>query len=430
MRFFLFLLLIPLFAYCGNDDINLDGIRFESTERIRTRIGETIQLRLEEVPKNFNGTFCWRIDGREFSTEQNPELTFERYGTGMITVTLKSGAQSRTLTRHYFSAKVAEHQVVMYIPSWQPYRAQPWDKMTHLILCFGTINSNGSVNVADVRRVLTPAIREAQNHGVQVLLAIGGGDALTEPGGVDYYGFTNAKRNPVTRALAIQNLVNLVDEMNLCGIDVDYEHWDKSGVFNPDNAVRAHYLEIFVRELREALSERYLLTAAISQFMLQRGFFPETMHRHLDLVNLMIYDFRGPWNPNDIGPHSHWEFFTSFISQAQRAGIPDHKIIPGVPFYGVRFWTDNHGIRRAEHIVYREIVRRDPAAAQVEHRWDFGADFGVVYFDGLPMIRRKTEFIMAQNLGGIMAWEITQDAPFTSDLSLLRAIDEIIGTSR
>ena len=428
MKKFLILLLIPLFAYCGNDDVNLDGIRFDSSERIRTRIGDTVQLKLE-VPNGFNGTFSWTMDGREFSTEQNPELTFERYGTGVIAVTVRSGGQSRTLSRHYFSAKVAERQVIMYIPSWQPYRQQPWDKMTHLILCFGTINSDGSVNVADVRRVLTPAIRDAQNHGVHVLLSIGGGDALVEPGGVDYYGFTNAKRNPATRALAIQNLVKLVDEMNLCGIDVDYEHWDKSGVFNPDNAVRAHYLKIFVRELREALPERYLLTAAIAQFMLHHNFFPETLHRYFDFVNLMIYDFRGPWNPNDIGPHSPWDFFATFIWQARQAGIPDHKIIAGVPFYGVRFWTDNNGIRRAEHIVYREIVRRNPAAAQVEHRWDFGPNFGVVYFDGLPMIRRKAEFVVTQNLGGIMAWEITQDAPYTSDLSLLRAIDEIIGTS-
>ena len=421
MKKLLLLLLTPLFVFCGNrnnaDDSLLAEVRFTSPEHIRSQVGAVIQLGVE-VPRNFNGTFSWAIDNLPFSTEQNPVLQFERYGTGRITVTVTSASgQSRTLAAGYFSAKNKEFQVGMYLPSWRPYRPQPWHQMTHLYLCFGTINRDGSVDIEMIRNTLLPAITDAHKHGVKVLLSIGGGDADV-PG---EYGFTEAKRHEHTRNIMIRNLVAIVKELNLCGIDVDYEHWD----YTPpglDNPVRAANLEILIRDLRAALPEDRMLTAAISMFMLNNNFFREEVHRYLDKVNLMIYDYRGPWRPQDVGPHSHWEFFVDFIAAARRAGIPDHKIIPGVPFYGVRFFNSPSGAPRAEHITYADIIRRYPNAAHV-NRWQ--SDFGIIYYDGMPMIRQKTEFIVSERLGGIMAWEITQDTDIP-EKSLLNVIDDVL----
>ena len=424
MRKLWILLLTPFFVLCGNnnttDDPLLEKIEFTSPTHIRSRVGSTVQLGLQ-VPDNFNGTFSWKLNNVVFSTEQNPTLEFHRYGTGRIVATVTSASgQSRSLIANYFVAKNKEFQVGMYLPSWRPYRPHPWQKMTHLYLCFGTIGFDGSVDTDMIRSTLLPAITDAHNHGVHVLLSIGGGDA-----DVEVYGFTEAKRNAATRRVLVENLVAVVKELNLCGIDVDYEHWDYT--MGPDNAVRAENLGHLIRELRAAMPDDLLLTAAISMFMLTNNFFPEEVHRHLDLVNLMIYDYRGPWRPHDVGPHSHWEFFVDFIAAARRANIPDHKIIPGVPFYGVRFFTGPGGMPRAEHITYGEIVRRFPGAEHVNELHIDG--FGSIFYDGMPMIRKKSEFVVSEQLGGIMAWEITQDSDSPST-SLLRVIDDVIGTSR
>jgi GH18 family chitinase len=51
-------------------------------------------------------------------------------------------------------------------------------------------------------------------------------------------------------------------------------------------------------------------------------------------------------------------------------------------------------------------------------------DGNVLYYNGLPTIRRKTELAMKE-AGGIMIWQVMGDAP--GPKSLLRAINEVAG---
>jgi GH18 family chitinase len=46
---------------------------------------------------------------------------------------------------------------------------------------------------------------------------------------------------------------------------------------------------------------------------------------------------------------------------------------------------------------------------------------GLIYYNGLPTIRKKTELAFA-NTGGVMIWQLLQDSP--GEHSLLSAIDE------
>ena len=43
-----------------------------------------------------------------------------------------------------------------------------------------------------------------------------------------------------------------------------------------------------------------------------------------------------------------------------------------------------------------------------------------IYFNGIKTIERKTQFAIKKGLGGVMIWEIGQDA--SGDSSLLKAI--------
>jgi hypothetical protein len=51
-----------------------------------------------------------------------------------------------------------------------------------------------------------------------------------------------------------------------------------------------------------------------------------------------------------------------------------------------------------------------------------------VYFNGPATIRRKTAFALESGLGGVMAWELGQDAP--GDRSLLRVIRSLVDKPR
>ena len=45
-----------------------------------------------------------------------------------------------------------------------------------------------------------------------------------------------------------------------------------------------------------------------------------------------------------------------------------------------------------------------------------------IWYNGLPTIRAKSQYVVAEGLGGMMIWSLDGDGP--GDKSLLRAIDE------
>jgi GH18 family chitinase len=190
-----------------------------------------------------------------------------------------------------------------------------------------------------------------------------------------------------------------------------------------DNIERSRNLALFNSGLKAALPDGAQMTTAISLFMLNNGFFTEAMHKPMDLVNLMIYDATGPWESSTVGPHSDWDFFQNTIAMARSINMPDSKIIPGVPFYGVRFKSATSSVG-AEHMTYGDIVSKYPGAEDKNEITD-----DLIYYDGKPMIRQKARYVMDNNLGGIMFWEITQDSKDPSK-SLLNVIDDVIGTSK
>lgn len=414
------LLLISLNTFCGKDAAGSDNsdalllnkITLASPAEVKSKVGQTIDLKLD-VPAGFTGSFSWTYDNNVFSTDQNTKLKLDKAGSGQIVVTATTASgKTKRLTTFYFAAKDEKYQVLVYQPSWKVYKNQNWEKITHICLCFGSISENGEVDVDDVKSKLSRTISDAHNNGVYVLLSIGGGDA-----NVTKYGFTEALSKESTRNALVNNLVKTVKEMDLDGIDVDYEHWEY-GV-TPNNNIRSANLELFYRDLRNALPEGYLQTTAIGQSMLRFDYFKESMHQYLDLINLMIYDNTGPWASSAVGPHSDWNFYTTSIADARRAKIPDSKIIPGVPFYGIKFKSTTSPLG-AEHVAYSDIVKTYPGAEDMNEI--AGAYF---YYDGKPIIDKKTNYIVTEKLGGIMVWELTQDSEDASK-SLLNVIDNIL----
>jgi GH18 family chitinase len=51
-----------------------------------------------------------------------------------------------------------------------------------------------------------------------------------------------------------------------------------------------------------------------------------------------------------------------------------------------------------------------------------------IYYNGLETMRRKVAYVLNGDYGGIMIWQLAQDAPGTK--SLLLAIDQVIHKKR
>ena len=122
---------------------------------------------------------------------------------------------------------------------------------------------------------------------------------------------------------------------------------------------------------------------------------PPSAVKDADRIQLMAYDMPGP--------HSTFEASTKRLDDLIAAGVPKHKLVLGVPFYG-RGVTD-----RNRTLPYREIILRYKLKPDQDE-----AD-GLA-FNGPVTMRRKADLVLQRAIGGIMVWELTQDAPAKDSL--------------
>ncbi|MDR2746850.1 MAG: hypothetical protein LBB77_05320 [Treponema sp.] len=335
----------------------------------------------------------------------------------MIIVSCGGGINNTEDTNH-------ERPVVIgYLPGWKmPYTPQwnpQWEKATHLCLAFGVANPDGSLRLTNISKFAGSIIDTAHNNKIKVLLSVGGGDAS---------GFTEVILNRDKRKTLTDDIIKTIGELNLDGVDIDFEEWVGSPEgANEEDLLKRDALESLYKELREKAGDEKLITAAVSASWddgsSSWGFYncySSTMFRYLDFVSLMLYDETGPWTKTRIGQHSTWDYFTNSINYWLNVKkLPKEKLVAGVPFYGFLFKSDDTG-EGAEYVEYRDILNNFPN--QDAHVKD---NIGLLYYNGMQTIHRKANYILDNNLAGIMIWELTQDTD-TADKSLLNVIYETL----
>jgi hypothetical protein len=126
----------------------------------------------------------------------------------------------------------------------------------------------------------------------------------------------------------------------------------------------------------------------------------------------MAYDLTGPWQPENMGPHSPYSLAVNSIDYWSKEGLEKKRMTLGVPFYGWDF-TDR---KKVKSITFANLVKLDSANAYKDR-------VGDIFYNGIPTITQKT-LLALNEVGGVMIWEIGQDD--LSDYSLLQHIDELI----
>lgn len=292
--------------------------------------------------------------------------------------------------------KAENNRIVGYLPYYRfdLVDQMELDKLTHLIIGFGHPNAQGRIEVPKVD--IWPVVKKARTAGVKVLLALGGGGLEEEEEkNWAYY------LRPGKRAEFIRNIVQYAEAYELDGIDVDLE-WDHVNQYYSD----------FVLDLNRTLkSKAKILTAALPATHRYKHLNDEALSA-FDFINLMAYDLTGPWRPDRPGQHSPFSFAVNSIDFWKEQGVSPQRLTLGLPVFG---WNFSHG-ESVSSITYRELVEMDASFALLDR-------IGRIYYNGLPLIRAKTELALRE-VSGVMLWELGQDA--YNDLSVLRAVHQIM----
>jgi GH18 family chitinase len=303
----------------------------------------------------------------------------------------------------------AQTKVIGYLPTWMNFPASvdnvDLTKITHINIAFANPNTSGvlsGVSTSDIAHVVNAA--HAKN--VKVSMSIGGAGASAST-------YKTLLSSATNRTNFVNNLVSYTTNNNLDGIDVDIE----GDVLDGSNVTASQY-QSFVTELSTALhAQNKIMTAALANWF--ADYVTNTAASKFDWINIMSYDGAIPGSGDAAGPHSTYTMATNdFNYWNTTKGVPGLKLTVGLPFYG--YGWGSYATSDNDEISYATIVN---TYAGAETKDVVGSGNNAIYYNGIPTVKQKTTFAK-QNAGGVMIWELAEDA--TGSKSLLLAIDQVM----
>ena len=291
-------------------------------------------------------------------------------------------------------------KIVGYLPT---YRFSQNDKieyckLTHLNIAFANPETDGTMlltsNSSGITLENIISTARSKNNGIKIFISLAGG-GIGSPILEIWKKFLG---NPQDRTILVNKIISFVSDNNLDGVDVDLE-WE---------AVTQGYSD-FVIELKSALTSKGKgMTAAFPGETKFDNITDEALQT-FDFINIMAYDYTGPWNPSSAGQHSSYNHAKQSINFWKNSvGVSADKLVLGVPFYGYDF-TD---VTNITAVTFSGMVSLNNSNADIDN-------VGLKFYNGRPTIRSKVQ-LASNEVGGVMIWEIGQDS--FNEYSLLKTV--------
>lgn len=349
-----------------------------------------------------------------------------------LTACIQTAAKPKAETKPSAAAQqpLAQTKVIAYYTGDGSDLARyNFNQLTHIIYSFLHLNGNQLAfdNPADqlaLQRLV--ALKHDYPH-VKVMLSLGGWGGCETCSDI----FNSAEN----RAAFAQSTLAIIQQYRADGIDLDWEYPTVPG--HPGHTYADYDRNNFtalIRELRQQLGTNYELSFAAGGFAdyLQRAVDWDAIMPLLDNVNLMSYDIVNGATPH-TGHHSalystpQQQDSTDYAVQfLLRQGVAPQKIVIGAAFYA-RVWKDvepaNNGLYQAgthiEGYGYQDYPKHFSAERGYVYFWDELAQAPSYYsarektfatFDDKKSIAAKMAYLQQQQLGGIMFWQLPQDA--------------------
>jgi len=356
------------------------------------------------------------------------------------------------------TSRASAFRLIAYLASWSTAPSRgfrvadiPADKLTHLNYAFASVSPNGECMSSDAGADAHnfPELQKLKRNypHLKIFLSIGGAGAQN---------FSNASKNEPARRKFAQSCLALMKQNGFDGVDVDWE-FPKGDVEKQNYAGMLAELRAQLDALGKADSTRYLLTIAAPAGPDQStGVAWGKIQHDLDWINLMTYDFAGPWSSltglnaplyasaSDPAKSKSAHAYNGHaaVQGYINASVPPDKIVFGVPFYG-RGWKDVPNVSGGLFQKFNGVPQGTRGGGAFDYRdlkknylptytryWDDAAQAPWLYhpatqvmisYDDPESLARKAEYVKANKLGGVMIWEISTDDEQGSLINALAA---------
>lgn len=274
-----------------------------------------------------------------------------------------------------------------------------FDKLTHIMYAFLIPNEDGSlVDIGKPER-LKEIVEKGHKNNVKVFIAVGGW--CDETGATLDPRFEAMAASDEYRKKFVDNVVKLVEQYNLDGVEIDWEY--------PDEGESSVNYEKLVLELsKELKSKNKYLTAALNGAWAKTEgpavskAVSDKCLKAFDFISVMSYDI------NNDAHSPFWHSDTSIQYWINR-DVPKENIVIGIPLYARPSWKQyRHLVAEDRDNAYKDFAKGDPMDS---------------YYNGINTIKEKTRLCL-KNAGGVMLFDVNEDT--TDDLSIVKAINDTV----
>lgn len=295
--------------------------------------------------------------------------------------------------------------VMGYLASWSnpsgwTLDTIDWDALTHVMDAFAIPNSNGTVNISQLR--LTNLVNKAHSNNTRCLFSVGGASGSS--------GFSSATGSTY-RTTFVNNLISIMNSYGYDGIDIDWEFPTVSDKTN---------FTLFMQELYNAIKASgndYFGTPKILTFYTTTGYYDagvawDIIGNYCDYIIQSGYDWSNPYNAPLYYPgkymttqagYSIEQSIDGFGQSLINRGVPASKFILGLPFYAVPDYVKYPIAKTGIYLGY-DIL-------QEEARYYY--DGKTRYVNTTTSFEKKIDYAIQKGRPGIAIWEITQIYPET-----------------
>ncbi|KAJ8078102.1 hypothetical protein PM082_000308 [Marasmius tenuissimus] len=309
--------------------------------------------------------------------------------------------------------------------------------LTHVIYAFAIIKTDGTIGFddsADSDR-LKELVTKAAKTKTKVLVAVGG---WTFSEGATKDRFSVMIASSANRSKFIDSVKSFISSYKIDGIDIDFEYpaaMERQGP--PEDTPN---LTLFFSELKSGVGSSLVTVATPAGYWFLKGFEMDKIAKNLDFINMMSYDYHGPWDTSVEGanstaqPQSSLEDMIDSAKLYVKAGVDLKKINIGLAWYGRTYklqdstctgygcdmtgggtkgkCTGESGVLAGLEItdIILEGDLRPVLHKKSQTRW-FTYKGDLITFDDDDTRAAKAKWAGETCFGGSMIWSIDQEIP-------------------
>lgn len=290
--------------------------------------------------------------------------------------------------------------VLAYVTSWGKSIPDP-ESVTHINYAFGHVtNSFDGIRIDNEDRLRMIVSLKKQKPSLQVLLSVGGWGSGR---------FSEMAANKTFRKSFAADCKRVIDEFGLDGIDIDWEFPTSSAAGISSSPDDTKNYTLLMQDIRQAIGNAKWLTLASQAGAGYIDF--KAIDKYVDFVNIMTYDMAsspqhhaGLYRSSMTG----WLSCDEAVDAHLKAGIPIHRLVFGIPFYG-------HGCREIPNFIdYNKIIElkgyteKWDNKAKVPYLVNSGGEV-VCNFENKRSVKLKCQYVSDKKMRGAMYWDYDGD---------------------